>query len=167
MGFIVLIIIALRIWVFINIKINNFKDRAQQEILKNTGISSSNINEKLTNNLEKKYLEKFLEEHSEYTEESIKELLKQYSIQLFNKSLTNEFSQDVQEKIKNDSKLDKMQNMEFKRANINYYGNPRLNAIVVFTDNRDEYNVFLNCNIVDNKIQVSKYQITKGAVVGF
>ena len=112
-------------------------------------------------------MEKFLEEHSEYTEESIKELLKQYSIQLFNKSLTNEFSQDVQEKIKNDSKLDKMQNMEFKRANINYYGNSRLNAIVVFTDNRDEYNVFLNCNIVDNKIQVSKYQITKGAVVGF
>ena len=54
MGFIVLIIIALGIWVFINIKINNFKDRAQQEILKNTGISSSNINEKLTNNLEKK-----------------------------------------------------------------------------------------------------------------
>jgi len=66
-----------------------------------------------------------------------------------------------------DSKLDKMQTMEFRRTNINYYENSKLNAIVVYTDNRDEYNVYLNCSVLGNRIQVDKYQILKGAVVGF
>ena len=66
-----------------------------------------------------------------------------------------------------DSKIDKMQTMEFKRTNISYYGDSKLNAIVVYTDNRDEYNVYLNCSILDNRVQLDKYQISKGAVVGF
>ena len=57
--------------------------------------------------------------------------------------------------------------MEFKRTNINYYGNSRLNAIVVVTDNKDEYNVNLTCSISDDKIQVESYKITEGAVIGF
>ncbi len=166
LGFIIIVGIF-AFFIFINVKISNFKYRAKQQVLKNTGISSSDINAGITSNFEKKHLDKFLTEHTEFTEKTIKDLLKQYTVQLFHRNLINEFSQTVYEKMQKDSKLEKMQTMEFRRANINYYGNERLNAIVVYTDNRDEYNVYLNCSILGNKIQLDKYQISKGAVVGF
>lgn len=169
MGFIIFIVIALIFagFIFINIKMENLKYRAKQQILKNTGISSSDINAEITGNFEKKYLQKFLEEHPRFTEESIKDLLRQYTIDIFDKNSINEFSQTVYEKIQKDSKLAKMKTMEFRRTNINYYGNSKLNAIVVYTDNKDEYNVYLNCSILADKIQLDKYQISKGAVIGF
>lgn len=169
MEFIVFLIIALIFvgFIFINIKINNLKYRAKQQVLKNTGISSSDINAGITGSLEKRHLQKFLEEHPSFTEESVKDLLKQYTIQIFNKNSINEFSQAVYEKMQKDSKLDKMQSMKFSRTNINYYENSKLNAIVVFTNNRDEYNVYLTCSILGDRIQLDKYQISKGAVVGF
>ena len=136
-------------------------------MLKNTGISSSDISAQITENFEKKHLQKFLEEHPNFTEESIKDLLKQYTVQLFNKNSSDVFSPVVCEKMQNDSKLEKMQTMEFKRSNINYYENSKLNSIVVYTDNKDEYNIYLYCSILDNKIQLDKYQIAKDAVVGF
>lgn len=169
MGFLIFIIIALIFagFIFINIKISNLKYRAEQQVLKNTGISSSDISAGINGSFEKKHLQKFLEEHPSFTEESIKDLLRQYTIQIFNRNSINEFSQVVYDKMQRDSKLDKMQTMEFRRTNINYYGNSKLNAIVVYTDNRDEYNVYLNCSILGNRIQLDKYQISKGAVVGF
>ena len=169
MGFIIFIVIALIFagFIFINIKMENLKYRAKQQILKNTGISSSDINAEITGNFEKKYLQKFLEEYPSFTEESIKDLLRQYTIDIFDKNSINEFSQTVYEKIQKDSKLAKMKTMEFRRTNINYYGNSKLNAIVVYTDNKDEYNVYLNCSILADKIQLDKYQISKGAVIGF
>ena len=169
MGFIIFIVIALIFagFIFINIKMENLKYRAKQQILKNTGISSSDINAEITGNFEKKYLQKFLEEHPRFTEESIKDLLRQYTIDIFDKNSINEFSQKVYEKIQKDSKLAKMKTMEFRRTNINYYGNSKLNAIVIYTDNKDEYNVYLNCSILADKIQLDKYQISKGAVIGF
>lgn len=169
MGFLgfVIIVGVIALFIFINVKISNFKYRAKQQVLKNTGISSSDINAGITGSFEKKHMEKFLSEHPEFTEESIKDLLKQYTVQIFNRNSINEFSQSVYEKMQKDSKLEKMQTMEFRRANINYYGNQKLNAIVVYTDNRDEYNVYLNCSILGNRIQLDKYQISKGAVVGF
>ena len=153
--------------IFINVKMSNLKYRASQQILKNTGISSSDINAGITGSLEKKHLQKFLAEHPNFTEDSVKELLKEYTFQIFNRNIINEFSQEVCNKMQKDSKLDKMQTMEFKRTNINYYGNSRLNAIVVVTDNKDEYNVNLTCSISDDKIQVESYRITEGAVLGF
>jgi uncharacterized protein YneF (UPF0154 family) len=169
MGFLALLIIILvgAGILFFNIKMSNLKHRATQHILKDTGISSSDITAGFIGNIEKKHLQKFLEEHPSFTEESIKELLKQYTVQLLNKNSTNEFSQEVYEKMQKDSKLDKMQGMEFKRVNISYYGNSKLNATVFYTDNKDEYNIYLNCNILGDKIQLDKYQIAKGAVVGF
>lgn len=169
MGFIILLVIGLFFagFIFISIKIHNLKYRAKQQLLKNTGISSSDINAGINGSFEKKYLQKFLDENPNYTEESIKELLKNYTVQIFNRNSINEFSQTVYEKINKDSKLEKMQLMEFRRTNISYYGNSKLNAIVVYTDNRDEYNVYLTCSMIDEKIQLEKYQISKGAVVGF
>lgn len=169
MGFFVLLVIILIIvgFIFINAKINNLKYRAKQQVLKNTGISSSDINASITGSFEKKHLERFLADNPNFTEESIKDLLRQYTVQLFNRNLVSEFSETVCEKIQKDSKLEKMKTMEFKRANINYYSNSKLRAIVVYTDNKDEYNVGLACSILGEKIQLDRYQISKGEVVGF
>ena len=57
--------------------------------------------------------------------------------------------------------------MQFRRTNINYYANSKLEATVIYTNNRDEYEVYLICNIQDGKIKLEKYKISKGAVVGF
>lgn len=169
MEFIVLLVIALIFAgiIFVCIKVNQLKYRASQQLLKNTGISASDFNAEITGGLEKKHLQKFLQENSEFSEESIKNLLKQYAIQIFNRNSINEFSQAVYEKMQQDTKLDKMKNMEFRRANISYYKNPKLNAVVVFTDNKDEYNIYLICSILGNKIQLDDYRISKGEVVGF
>lgn len=169
MGFIIFLIFVVFIvgFIVINIKIGNLKYRASQQILRNTGISSSDINAGISENFEKKALQRFLSEHSEYTEDSIKELLKQYTFQIFNRNPIDEFSQEVCKKIQKDSKLNKMQNMEFKRININYYQKPKLLAIVVVTDNKDEYNITLTCKVLEDKIQVESYRIDQGAVLGF
>lgn len=165
--FFLVIILFIGIFIFANMKINGLKYRAKQHILKNTGISSSDINEKITGSFEKKYLQNFLAEHTNYTETSIKELLHQYTTQIFNRNTMSDFSQEVIEKMQKDSKLDKMKEMSFVRSNISYYGKSKLNAIVVYTDNKDEYNVYLVCSILGDKIQLDTYRISKGAVVGF
>ncbi len=169
MGFIILLIFLAFVvgLIFIIIKLNDLKYRATQQILKNTGISSSDINAEFSNGFEKRHLHKFLDEHPNFTEESLKDILKQYSIQILNRHSINEFSQEVYEKMQKDSKIDKVQSMEFKRVNINSYADETLKAIVIYTDNRDEYNMFLNCSILGNNIRLNKYQISKGEVVGF
>ena len=169
MGILVfLVIIAIIVgYVLINIKISNLKYRAKQQVLKNTGISSSDICAGITGSFEKKHLERFLSEYPNFIEETLKKLFKQYTIELFNKNSISEFSQTVCEKMKEDSKLEKIKNMEFRRTNINYYANSKLEATVVYTNNRDEYEIYLTCNIQDGKIKLEKYKISKGAVVGF
>lgn len=169
MGFLVLLIIVLFIvgFIFINIKISNLKYRAKQHILKDTGASSSDIGATITTGFEKKHLERFLEENTNFTEESIKDLLKEYTVQLINRNSIDEFSETINEKMQKDSKLEKIKNMQFRRVNIMSYGNSKLNAVVVYTDNRDEYNIYLICDVIDNKIKLDKYRISKGAVIGF
>ena len=154
-------------YIFINIKLSKLKYRAKQHILKNTGLSSSDINAGIDDAFEEKRLEKFLEEHPDFTEDTIKDLLKKYTIHIFDRSSINEFSQTVYEKLQKDSKLDKMKAMEFVRCNIDYYANSKLNATVIYTDNKDEYNVYLYCSILGSRIQLDRYQIAKGTVVGF
>lgn len=163
----IIFLLFLALLIFISIKISNLKHRATQHILKNTGISQSDITAGINSGFEKKYLERFLQEHASYSEDSIKDLLKQYTIQIFNRNAISEFSDKVCEKMQTDSKLDKMKEMEFRRISISYYSNSKLGAIVVYTDNKDEYNIALSCNVIEDKIQVEKYQINKGAVVGF
>lgn len=169
MGFLVFLIIILLFagFIFINVKISNLKYRAKQQILRNSGVSSSDISAGINGTFEKKHLQKFIEEHPNFTEDSIKDLFKQYTAQIIQRNSINEFSQTVYEKMQKDSKLDKLQSMQFVRTNINYYGNSKINAIVVYTDNRDEYNIYLTCSILGDRIQLDKYQISKGAVVGF
>ena len=162
-GFIAFWVIA----IFISIKVSELKNRASQHILKNSGFSSSEINAGISDSFEKKHLQNFLAEHSNYTEETIKDLLKQYTVQIFNKQQINEFSQKVYEKMQSDKKIDKIREMEFKRTNIYYYGNSKLNAVVIYADSRDEYEIHLYCSVLGDRIQVDRYQIAKGQAIGF
>ena len=86
MGFIIFLIFVVFIvgFIVINVKISNLKYRAGQQILRDTGISSADINAGISESFERKALQRFLSENPEYTEDSIKELLKQYTFQIFN-----------------------------------------------------------------------------------
>lgn len=169
MAFIIIVIIILVFVgaIILNTKLGNLKYRAKQHVLKNTGLSSSDIGAGIKGALGKKHLERFLEENPNYTEESIKDLLRQYSDKIINKNQISQFSQSVCDKMQKDAKLDKMKDMQFRRAIINYYGSSKLGAVVSYTDNRDEYNIYLTCTVSNQNIEIDKYQITKGSVVGF
>ncbi len=167
MLFIIILIILVIAFVFASTKLGNLKYRAKQQVLKNTGLSSSNLNAGFSEALEKKHLEKFLMDNPNYTEESIKELIKQYAEQLLQKNANNLFSETVCQKMQDDKKIDKLQSMQVTRVNINYYKDGKFGAMVIYTDNRDEYNLFLNFAGAGEGMQLEKYQISKGAVVGF
>ena len=150
MGFLfVLIFIAIFAgFVFVAVKMANLRERATQHILKGTGISQSDINSGIQGSFEKKQLQTFLNSNPNYTEESVKALLKNYASNIFNKNPMPEFSAEVTEKMQNDSKN-------------------KLMATIVYTDDKDEYEIYMICNVNNDKIQVEKYRIQKGAVVGF
>lgn len=169
MGFLVFLVIVLFFagLIFINIKINDLKYRAKQQVLRNTGISSSDINATISSGFEKGHLERLMKDYPSFTGESIKEILGKYAGHILNRDSINEFSQTVYEKMQKDSKIDKLQTMEFKRTGINYYANSKLRAVVIYTDNKDEYNVYLDCSILGERVQLDKYQIMKGEALGF
>lgn len=169
MGFVIVLVVILLFagFIFISIKLNNLRDRATQHILKNTGFSSSEMENKIVGGLGKKQLEKFIEEHPNFTEETLKDELKEYTEKLINKNSSDDFSQAVLEKMQKDSKLEKLQTMQFSRTNISYYNGTKLGAIVTYSDNKNEYNIDLTCSVLNEKIQVEKYQVSKGAVLGF
>lgn len=167
MLFIIILIILVIGFIFVSTKLGNLKYRAKQQILKNSGISSSNLNAQFSGALEKKHLEAFLLENPNYTEESIKELIKQYAEQLLQKNENNLFSDAVCQKMQNDKKIEKLQSMQINRININYYKGEKFGAMVVYTDNRDEYSLLLNFVGAGEGMHLEKYQISKSAVVGF
>ena len=80
----------------------------------------------------------------------------------------SEFSEGVCQKMQNDSKIEKLKNMQFVRVNITQYNSntKKLVGNVVYTDNRDEYNVFLICNVMGEKIKLENYRINKGEELG-
>lgn len=162
-----IIVAVIALFIFINVKIGDLKYRAKQHILKNSGISSSDISAGITGSFEQKYIQRFLIDYPNFTEKSLKELLKQYTIQIFSRTSVEQFSQNVCEKMQTDAKLDKMKMMDFRRINITSYSNSKLNVVAVYTDGKDEYNVYLICSVLENKIYLDKYRIAKGNVVGF
>lgn len=166
MGFIIFILIIIFV-AFISIKISDLKDRAVQHVLKDTGFSRADINKEINKGFEKKQVEHFLQEHSEYTEESLKKLFENYCSSLFNRTAINEFNASVCDKMQKDSKLDKMLNMQYIRTDILGANNKMINSLNIYSDGKDEYNVYLYCNLEENKIIVNRYLIVKGAMIGF
>lgn len=169
LGFLILVIVILVIvgLMFIQIKMNNFSDRVRQQALKGTGMSSSEIDAGIKEGMEKKQLERFLEEHKSFTEETLKDMLKEFTIQIIQRNSIKEFSSKVCEKVQNDSKIDKLQNMQFKRVNISHYNDSKIKAIAVYADNRDEYEIYLDCSLLNDTINLDMYQVCRGNVIGF
>jgi uncharacterized protein YneF (UPF0154 family) len=172
MGGLVVIIFGLAVvlgvvgFLFITFKISDLKYRAGEQILQNTGISSSELSNKFAGTVEKKQMKKFLDENPNYTDESIKELLKQYTDQIIHRNTNENFTQAVCDKMQKDSKLDKLQEMEYRRINLVGYNNSKLTATAVYADKRDEYDFQIKCQIVNGKILVESYQSYRGAALG-
>ena len=161
------IIIFIGIFIFVNIKIGELHGRAREQILKGSGFSTTELSEKIYGEYEKKHIQQISADYPNYTEDNFKNILKEYSMKLVNKEQRNEFSQTVNEKMQNDSKLEKLKEMEFKRINITKYKNPDFNAIAVFSDSKDEYNMYLIGKIENNYIALDNYRIQKGQMEGF
>ena len=169
MGFIVFLVVVLIVvgYIFIQVKISNLKYRAKQHVLKDTGLSASSLNKKFNSSLEKKKLEKFLSEHPNYTEEILKNKLQQYASELFNKNLISEFNENLYSKIQKDNKLEKFKTTTYQYASILRYDGEKLNAIMVYSDGRDEHNTTLYCILNGDEIQLDNYMISKGNEIGF
>lgn len=164
---IIFLILIVAVIVVVSIKVGNLKHRAVQHALKDTSLSDSNLSAQFGNVLGKKSMEKFLSDHASYTEQSLKDMLMKDTQDIFSKTAGDELTGDVVEKMQKDSKLDKMKSMEYKRAYLNFYKNEKMGAFVVYSDGRDEYNVFLSCLVDEDNIKVQNYRINKGATVGF
>ena len=155
--------------IILRIKLNKAKYRAKQTILGKAGLGQSNMNSVTDDVMEKGKLKKFLENHPTYTEDSIKQLIKDFAIEIVSKNLTHSADQKVVEKLSNDSKISRFSNMQIVRCSINGYNEKAglFMAKVTFTDNRDEYLMFLGFQLSGDELTLTKYQVQKGAVVGF
>ncbi len=166
-GFLLLIFIVLMI--FIVIKVNGLKYRAKQGVLNKVGLGSSNINSATDSLLEKGNLKKFLASHPTYTEESLKQLLKEIAMEVANRNLTHSADEKVLSKLAEDNKVTKYSNMQIVGCSLFSYverGN-LLVGKVTFSDGKDEYMMFLRFNLIGDECKLIKYQMQKGAVVGF
>lgn len=163
----VLVVLLIVGYCIISTKLSNLRYRAEQSVLKDTPISTSNINAAISGGRDKKTVEKFLAENSMYTEQSIKERMNGIAMQIIQRVPNQELSEKVQSKMQKDSKLDKIQRMQLKRIDLAYYKEGQVGTYFTYTDNRDEYLFTLDCNLVGQSIIANKYGVTKGATVGF
>ncbi len=164
-----LFIVFFVIFIIISNKINNARYRAKQTILGKAGIGNSNIISATDSAMEKGKLKKFLENHPTYTEDSIKQLIKDFAVEITHQNLTHSAEQKIIDKLSNDSKITKYSNMQIVGCSINGYNeNARLfMAKVTFSDNRDEYMMFLRFQLSGDELILTKYQMQKGVAVGF
>ena len=153
--------------VFISIKISNLKARATQHILKNTGISSSELGSQYDNQMSQINLKRFLNDHPNYTEESFNQLANQYINSILQRYPRSEFEPYVCEKMQKDQKIDQIKAMQIKRINLESYMGKAMTICAVYSDNRDEYLLDLLCRIEDNTIFVREYHIRRGRMIGF
>ncbi len=151
----------------ISTKVSNMSYRAEQAILKDTPISTSNINAAIAGRMDKKTVEKFLVENPMYTEQSIKERMYGLSMMIVQRMPSRELSEKVLKKIQKDSKLDIIKRMALKHIDLAYYRQGHLGTYLTYTDNRDEYCFTIDCNLQGQSITVNKYSIYKGVAVGF
>lgn len=163
----IFILLFFAVIIVIGVAIDNFKNRAIQHVLKNTGASQADVDSGISGEFEKIHMSKFLAEHTNYTEESIKQILTNFAYSLINKNSLSEFSEKVNDKMINDTKLEKLREMTYKRTTINMYLRNRISAIVVFATERDEYNIGLECNVSNGNVILERYNISKGNPLGF
>ena len=168
MGAIIVLVLFVGI-IFLRGKINKTVYRAKQTVLNKAGIGDSNIDAMADGILDQGKMKKFLENHPAYTEESIKELIKEICIEVANRNLTHRADSKVTEKLATDSKITKYANMDVKRCNVTAYNEKAglFIAKAILSDGKDEYWMFLTFQLSGDELTLTKYQMQKGAVVGF
>ena len=77
-----IIVAVIAVFIFINVKISDLKYRAKQHILKNSGISSSDISAGITGSFEQKYIQRFLIDYPNFTEKSLNNIQFKFLVEL-------------------------------------------------------------------------------------
>lgn len=164
---VILIIIFFVAYFIIHMKIDNLRHRANQHILGKVGLGSSDVNQKINESQERKYLQKLLNDYPYFNEKLIKDTLYGYATDITKKVSNNYFAEKVVEKMSKDQLSSSFVNMNFVRINVVYYKNPRFSVAVVYTDGRDEYQMTMYATIRENQLYIDSYDVTKGLVKGF
>lgn len=168
-GFIVIIgiIVLLGGYIFIKIKINNLRYRAEQHVLGGMGLGSANINAAINASQEQGALTKFLAENPSFTEKSLKDTIYAYALNIINGQNNNLMSPKVLEEMAKDSRLEIMRPMTFVRINLLAYRSNKMSAIAVFTDSKDEYQLMINLSIQNGQLYIESFDSMKGMTKGF
>ena len=155
--------------IFLVGKINKGIYRAKQTVLNKVGVGDSNINSMTDDILEKRKLEKFLENHPTYTEESIKKIIEEFVNEIVNQNITHKVDSKILEKNSTDSRMEKFRSMQIKRCSLSAYNENAGLFIgkVTLSNGKDEFMMFLTFQLSGDDLILTKYQIQKGAVVGF
>ena len=166
--FILLLIIFVVVVAFVGVKVNNLKTRAKNHILKNTGLSDSEISATAYGALGKRYLGKIVADHPSFTEDSVKETAIGFAQDIMNKNSNPAFSDKVVEKMgRGNEKLEKMKSMEFSRVDVPMYMNNMFSALVIYNDKKDEYMINMQCKFNGEEIKVNSFDVSKGSSIGF
>ena len=164
---IVIIIILIGLFLFVGFKISKLRSRATQHMLGQVGLGSADINAKMNEKQEQHFMAKLLEENPSLNEQFIKDTLYAYSQDLINCRNNALFDQKVLEKMPTDNLLVQMRTMSFVRTNVLSYRNGVFYAIAIYTDQKDEYQISMSINIVNNQLMVLTYGTNKGIMRGF
>lgn len=161
-----ILLVLIGVGVFIKIKINKAVYRGRQATLNKFGLGNANIGSAVNKMEEKVALNNLLADNPNLTEQIIKDTVFNYSQMILNRQNNGMFSEKVLNNVMNDKLIDTVRNMQFKRVNIIFYSNKMFEAMVVYTDQRDEYEMLVFANIRENGIVVDNYSLRKGDVVG-
>jgi len=164
---IVVVLILLAIGgIFIKTKINNLKYRAKQQMLGTVGLSNANINANFNQMQENKALEKFLGEYPNYTEKIIKDTFYSFALNIINVQNNGYMSEKVLNKMSKDNMLNVFRTLSFTRINILGYKNDQFYVVVVFSNERDEYQITMNISMQNNLFYIDSYDSMRGMVKG-
>ena len=161
-----ILLVLIGVGVFIKIKINKAVYRGKQATLNKFGLGNANIGKSVNQMQEKAALNKLLADNPNLTEQFVKDTVFNYSQMILNRQNNGMFSEKVLNRVMSDKLVDTVRNMQFKRVNVIFYSGKMFESIVVYTDQRDEYEMLVFANITENGIVVSDYSLRKGDVVG-
>lgn len=164
---IIIIVILLAIYMFISIKVDKLKYRAEQHILKETPFNRANIDATMDGAIGGELIKKFLADFPHYTQESLFQLFQKCAENIRSKNRIEIMSEKVTQKMGNDKKIEILAQKQYKRMSMTAYGRGRLNVSIIYADARDEYNLSLFFKIQEKTLLLDEYVIQKGNMLGF
>ncbi len=80
---------------------------------------------------------------------------------MIKKQYTDNFTDYVWKKIKDDKKLEILADMAFCKMKILQYNRKVLDVILVYTNNQKSCSIYLNCEIENGRIMIYQYKIKR------